>query len=94
LRVPGFRLLKALSVGAKRVRPWKELLSWLVIWSPTWVDFRRRIRVVYCPPFSRIAVRLSGAGVGPGATAGASLASAAAARTRRSVVRMAAAMVN
>lgn len=58
--MPGLRLEKALSVGAKMVRPWLELLSWVLIWSASWVLFNSRIKVVYWPAFSRIAVMLVG----------------------------------
>nr|KYP53340.1 hypothetical protein KK1_024719 [Cajanus cajan] len=57
LRAPDFRFMKALSVGAKRVKPCEFDFSWLSIWVSCWVSFRSRIRVVYCPPFSRMAVR-------------------------------------
>lgn len=68
LRAPCLRLWKALSVGAKRVKPSEFDLSWLSIWITCWVSFRRRIRVVNCPPFSRIAVRFTApAGAGAGA---------------------------
>lgn len=83
MRVPGLSWLKALSVGAKSVSPSKELFSWLVSCWPTWVSLSRRSRVVYCPPLSRMPVRFSGAGVGPGATVAATAKSAGDARGRR-----------
>jgi hypothetical protein len=66
--VPALSWLKALSVGANIVRPSKELFSWLAIWVLTWVSLSKRKSVVYWLPFSRMAVRFSGSGVGPGAT--------------------------
>ncbi|KAL6973991.1 hypothetical protein U1Q18_028173 [Sarracenia purpurea var. burkii] len=46
--------------GAKTVMPWLALLSWFSIWSATWVDIKRRGKVVYWPPFSRITEMLIG----------------------------------
>ena len=67
-RVPALRFEKALSVGANMVRPWFELLSWMLIRSSIWVLFSSRMKVVYWPAFSRIAVMLVGpAGAGAGA---------------------------
>lgn len=66
--MPALRLVKALSVGAKTVRPSVELLSWFVIWDATWVWIRRRMKVVYWPFLSRMPVKLSGP-AGPGAGA-------------------------
>ncbi|GER54313.1 auxin response factor 16 [Striga asiatica] len=58
LRIPGLRLEKAESVGAKRVIPWFcELLSCVSIWSATFVVCRRRMNIEYWPDFSRMAVR-------------------------------------
>lgn len=67
-KVPALRFVKALSVGARTVRPSVEELSWLWIWVATWVWVRRRRKVVYWPALSRIPVKFSGPG---GAGAGA-----------------------
>lgn len=54
LSVPDARLLKALSVGAKIVRPWLELPSSVSIWLASWVLLSSLIKVVNWPAFSRI----------------------------------------
>jgi hypothetical protein len=41
--------VKALSIGAKIVSPFPELLSWLSICCATAVDLRRRMNVLNCP---------------------------------------------
>ncbi|PKA66918.1 hypothetical protein AXF42_Ash003575 [Apostasia shenzhenica] len=51
------------------VIPLFELLSWLLIWSDTWVLFIRRISVLNCPAFSSTAVMFNGP-AGAGAAAG------------------------
>lgn len=77
---PDLRFWNALSVGAKIVKPCEVVFSWLSIWVSCCVSFKRRIRNVYCPPFSRIAVML----IGPeGAGAGASVVWAWAWRIQR-----------
>lgn len=63
------RFENELSVGAKMVRPWFELLSTELIWSATFVFCNRRMNVVNWPAFSRMAVTLVGPG-GAGAAAG------------------------
>ncbi|RDX90250.1 hypothetical protein CR513_27907, partial [Mucuna pruriens] len=58
--VPAFRLENALSVGAKMVRPWFELLSCEFILSAVCVPLRSLMKVVNCPAFSRTWVMLVG----------------------------------
>ena len=58
--MPALRLEKALSVGAKMVRPWLELLSWELIRSATWLAVRSLMKVVNWPPFSRTLVMFVG----------------------------------
>ncbi|RDX61748.1 hypothetical protein CR513_59994, partial [Mucuna pruriens] len=65
--VPAFRLENALSVGAKMVRPWFELLSCEFILSAVCVPLRSLMKVVNCPAFSRTWVMLVGP-AGAGAT--------------------------
>lgn len=67
LSVPGLRLENALSVGAKIVRPWFELLSCALIRSATWFPLRSLMKVVNWPAFSRTWVMLVGP-AGAGAT--------------------------
>lgn len=57
---PDLRLEKALSVGAKMVRPWLELLACELIWSASCVLFSSLMKVVYWPAFSRIPVMFVG----------------------------------
>ncbi len=57
---PDLRLEKALSVGAKMVRPWLELLTCVLIWSASWVLFSNRMRVVNWPALVRIPVMFVG----------------------------------
>ena len=65
LSVPALRLEKALSVGAKMVRPWFELLSCELMRSATCVALSSLMKVVNWPAFSRILVMLVGpAGAG------------------------------
>jgi len=79
--VPVLSLVKALSLGAKKVRPSYEFLSWLVSCSEIRVACRSRSSVEYCPPLSRMLVRLSSPG-GDGPGAGATTSSAAAAKRK------------
>lgn len=58
--VPDFRLENALSVGAKIVKPWFELLSCELIRSDTCVAFSSFMNVVNCPAFSRTFVMFVG----------------------------------
>lgn len=69
-KVPDLRLEKALSVGANMVMPLFVLLSCPRSWLATAVAFRRRMKRVNWPAFSRILVTLVGPG-GAGARAGA-----------------------
>lgn len=45
--MPGLRDAKALSVGAKMVMPWFDVLSWVLIWSAVFVLLRSLMKVVY-----------------------------------------------
>lgn len=55
-------------MGAKRVIPWFELLSWFGSWIRIRVWLRKRRKDENCPPRSRISVMLIGpAGLGAGA---------------------------
>ncbi|KAL4295933.1 hypothetical protein GQ457_12G026690 [Hibiscus cannabinus] len=77
--VPDLRLAKALSVGAKMVIPLLELFSWPSSWLATCVDFRRRMKRVNWPAFSRILVTFVGPeGAGAAATGVVGAAGAAA----------------
>jgi len=58
LRVPDLSSENALSVGAKMVIPVLESLSAENKWFSSWVDLKRRIKIVKWPAFSRILVTL------------------------------------
>ncbi|KAJ6361022.1 hypothetical protein OIU77_004952 [Salix suchowensis] len=58
LRVPDLSSENALSVGAKMVKPELESLSAENKWFSSWVDLKRRIKIVKWPAFSRILVTL------------------------------------
>lgn len=78
------RFVKALSVGAKTVRPSVVELSWLWIWVATWVWERRRRKVVYWPALSRMPVKFSGPdGAGAGAVWASAWKTTTARRRRR-----------
>ena len=59
LRVPDHLSSEnALSVGAKMVKPVLESFSAENKRFSSWVDLKRRIKIVKCPAFSRILVTL------------------------------------
>ena len=60
LRVPVFRFEKALSVGAKTVKPLPGFLSWVLIRESTWLLFSSPMKVVNLPAFVRTAMMSAG----------------------------------
>lgn len=67
--MPVLRLEKAVSGGAKILRPWLERLSCVLRLSATFVLCSSLMNMVNRPSFSRMAVTLVGPG-GAGAAAG------------------------
>jgi hypothetical protein len=67
LSVPDGSDVKALSVGAKIISPFPELLSWLSICCAAAVDLSRRMNVLNCPALASTPVMFVVPGAGAGA---------------------------